>query len=234
MERSFLRKRSVQHVFKWTVAISFSLFTFYQIIMAILIEQTRIGRLIGITFYLLITVASFVVLAKNKHKSKAKKERTQTVQMVLLVTGLLCLFIARLLSIGTVFGNLDFAYPATVLNAASYILSQLGTLAIVSGHLVLRSKLNPDDMKTYSNLLMKLAIVLYYTCFLAECVMLIRYRFNIELSLKFTLISRLLFFIGFAGTAFCFMLPTPVGRKKHRSGSFYYSEEDKDDIELVM
>lgn len=49
-------------------------------------------------------------------------------------------------------------------------------------------------------------IALYVLSFIAECVMLIGYRINIDFSLKLTLISRLLYCVSFVGTAVSLML----------------------------
>ena len=234
MNNSFLRNSTVQRVIKWIVALSFALFTFYQIILSIIIEETRFGRLIGVAFYLIITVAAFLGFSEKKQKSEGKIQKIQTVHMVLLVIGLSLLFAMRMFSIGTVFGNLNFAYPGTVLYAATYILSQLGTLTIISAHFVLLSKLSNTQMEKVTNILMFIAIGLYTLCFVAECLMLIIYRFNIEQSLKFTLISRVWYFLGFAGTAFCFMLPVPKRERKHRSGQFVYSDEEDGGAEIDL
>ena len=235
MNNSFLRNSTVQRVIKWIVALSFALFTFYQIILAIIIEETRFGRLIGVAFYLIITIAAFIGLTKKSGKSKTKRNRIQTAQTVLMIIGLLLLFITRLLSVVTVFGNLNFAYPATVLYAATYILSQLGTLVLVVGYITtLKNNLTEREMKKFKTIWMSIAIVLYALCFIAECVMLIKYRFNIDLSLTFTVISRIWYFLGFAGSAFCVILPEPRGRRKHKSSEFYYSEDDEDDVEFVV
>lgn len=234
MNHEFMRNRTVQLVIKWIVALSFALFTFYQIILAIVIDASRVGRLIGIAFYTLITVASFLGLSQKPQSGKSKIERIEIAQMILLVTGLTLLFIMRLLSVVTVFGNLNFAYPATVLYTASYILSQLGTLVIISGHFVLLTKLREQTMMKVENTLMSVAIVLYALCFIAEGVMMIKYRYMVDLNLTFTLISRVWYFLGFAGTAFCFMLPAPRERRKHQSSEFYYSEDAEDEIDLIL
>ncbi|MBQ3265689.1 MAG: hypothetical protein IJH07_07920 [Ruminococcus sp.] len=234
MRNTFLRNRTVQRIIKWIVALSFALFTFYQIILAIIIESTRVGRLIGIVFYLLITVAAFLGLIRKRYLSEAKIEKIENAQSVLMIIGLILLFITRLLSVVTVFGNLSFANPASVLYAATYILSQLGTLVLVAGYIItLKYDLTEKEMKKFKTIWMSIAIVLYALCFIAECVMLIKYRFNIDLSLFFTLISRIWYFLGFAGSAFCVILPEPIGRK-HKSGSFYYSEDDEEEVDLVM
>lgn len=234
MNNSFLRNSTVQRVIKWIAALSFALFTFYQIILAIIIEETRYGRLIGIVFYLVLTVAAFLGLIKKRYLSDAQIEKVQNTQAVLMIIGLLLLFITRLLSVVTVFGNLSFANPASVFYAASYILSQLGTLVLVVGYITaLRYDLTENEMKKFKTIWMSIAIVLYALCFIAECVMLIKYRFNIDLSLTFTVISRIWYFLGFAGSAFCVILPEP-SEGNYNTGSFYYSEDDEDEVDLVM
>ena len=80
---------------------------------------------------------------------------------------------------------------------------------------------------------MSIAIVLYALCFIAECVMLVKYRFNIDLSLTFTVISRIWYFLGFAGSAFCVILPEPRGGRQN-SGRFYYSEDDEDEFTFYL
>ena len=45
-----------------------------------------------------------------------------------------------------------------------------------------------------------------------------------------------MYFIGFAGTAFCFILPTPQRENNHKPGQFIYSDEEdgSDEIDLVI
>ena len=218
MKESIFRNRAFQTIIKLITALSFALFTAYQIYLAVNIDTNRAGRLIGIVFYLLLTVAAYL--------SFSEKDSVWTAHSVLTFAGLVLLFAMRLMNIGTVFGNLSFSKPATVLNAAIYILSQLGTLVLVAGYIMQRADLTRRQMTILINTLMTIAIVLFTLHFI--------YRMNIEQSLKLTLVSRVLYFVGFAGTAFCFMLPTP--KRKHRkkkAGQFIYSDED-DEIDLVI
>lgn len=229
MKESIFRNRAFQTIIKLITALSFTLFTAYQIYLAVNIETNRVGRLIGIVFYLLLTVAACL--------SFSEKDSAWTAHSVLTVAGLVLLFAMRLMNIGTVFGNLSFSKPATVLNAAIYILSQLGTLVLVAGYIMQRADLTRRQMKILINTLMTIAIVLFTLHFILECVLMIRYRMNIEQSLKLTLISRVLYFVGFAGTAFCFMLPAPKRKRKEpKAGRFIYSdkEDGEDDIDLVI
>ena len=54
---------------------------------------------------------------------------------------------------------------------------------------------------------MAFVIVLYVACFVIECVLLMKYRMNIDLSRRFTVISRFFYCLSFVGMAVNFMLP---------------------------
>ena len=228
MNESFLQNKTVQIIFRLITALAFALFTAYQIYLAVNIDTNRFGRLIGIAFYLMITVASFLDLSEN--------DKVWMAHSVLLVVGLVLLFAMRLLSIGTVFSGLSFSNPSSVLNVAVYVLSQLGTLVLIAGYPAARADLTEKQMKRLIVTLMMIAIAIFTLHFILECVLMIQYRMNIEQSLKYTLISRVLYFIGFAGTAFCFMLPAPKRVHKAKPGQFIYSDEEDgdDEIDLVI
>ena len=229
MNESFLQNKTVQIIFRLITALAFTLFTAYQIYLAVNIDTNRFGRLIGIAFYLMITVASFLDLSEN--------DKVWMAHSVLSVVGLVLLFAMRLLSIGTVFSGLSFSNPSSVLNVAVYVLSQLGTLVLIAGYPAARADLTEKQMKRLIVTLMTIAIALFTLHCILECVLMIQYRMNIEQSLKYTLISRVLYFIGFAGTAFCFMLPAPKRKRKEpKAGRFIYSDEEDgdDEIDLVI
>ena len=226
MKESILTNRKVQLAFRLVTALSFTLFTAYQIFLAINIETNRSGRLIGIVFYLMLTVASFLDFTE--------KYSVWIAHSVLMVAGLLLLFGIRLFNASAVFEYLDFANPASVLYSAVYIFSQLGTLLLVAGYLILTVDLTQSQMQKLTVVLMSVAIALYALCFIMECVLMIGYRMNIDLGLKSTLFSRLLYFLGFAGTAFCFMLPAPNIESKVEEGKFVYSNGDDDEIDIVI
>lgn len=229
MQESIFSNRIVQTIIRLVTALSFALFTVYQVYLAVNIDTNRIGRLIGIAFYLILTVASFLDFSE--------KDSVWVAHSVLMVGGLILLFTMRLLSIGTVFGNVSFANPPSVLNAVVYILSQLGTLVLVAGYLMIRADLTEKQMQRVIITLMTIAVVLFTLHFILECVLMIKYRMNIEQSLKLTLVSRVLYFVGFAGTAFCFMLPAPKRKRKEpKVGRFIYSDEEDgdDEIDLVI
>ena len=229
MQESIFSNRIVQTIIRLVTALSFALFTVYQVYLAVNIDTNRIGRLIGIAFYLILTVASFL--------SFSEKDSVWTAHSVLTVAGLVLLFTMRLLSIGTVFANVSFATPPSVLNAVVYILSQLGTLVLVAGYLMIRADLTEKQMQRVIITLMTITVVLFTLHFILECVLMIKYRMNIEQSLKLTLVSRVLYYFGFAGTACCFMLPAPERKPEEpKEGQFIYSDEEDgdDEIDLVI
>ena len=226
MKESILRNRKVQFVFRLVTALSFTLFTAYQIFLAINIDTSRIGRLIGIGFYLLLIVASFLDFSEQY--------RVWIVHSVLLVAGLILLFGMRLLNAPDIFGYLNFANPVSVLYFAVYILSQLGTLVLVEGYLMLNDYMKRRKRRKLTVILMSVTIALYALCFIMECVLLLKYRMNIDLGLKSTLLSRGLYFLGFAGTAFCFMLPAPHKGSKVKEGEFVNSNGDDDKIDIII
>lgn len=226
MKKSILRNKKVQFIIRLITALSFTLFTAYQVYLAVQAESSRVGRLIGIVFYMMIVGASFLGFSDRYGLWIAHS--------VLLVTGLILLFSMRLFNASAVFEYLDFSKIPSVLNCAVYILSQLGTLVIVAGYLMLRVDLTQSKMQKLAVILMSVAIALYALCFMIECVMIIKYRMNVELSVKLTLLGRLLYFIGFAGTAFCFMLPAPKRERKVKEGKFVYSNDNDDEVDLVI
>lgn len=225
-KESFLQNKGFQIVIRLIVALSFMLFIAYQVYLAIRIEQNRIGRLIGIGLYALITVASILALFYN--------EKCWNVHVVLMVIGLLLLFAVKLINLPLIFGNVDFANIPSVLNAAVYILSQLGTLVLIFGYLMIRVNLAKKTLFRLETVLMSVVIVLFVACFVLDCVLLLKYHANIDRSLKLTLGSRALYLIGFAGTAFSFLLPEPQMEDEEKEGNYVYSDANEDEIDLVI
>ena len=81
-------------------------------------------------------------------------------------------------------------------------------------------------------ILMLIAIGMYVVCFAMECVMMLVYHMNIDLRLRYTLICRTLFYLGFISMAIGFMIPAPKPKRKHKEGKYLYSEDE--DVELIM
>ena len=178
--------------------LSFALFTAYQVFLAVQIPEQRAGRIIGIVFYVFLTAASFLALIRIPV--------LRITRSVLLLAGLLLLFAMRLFSASAVFGSLDFANTPSVLYCAVYVFSQLGTFILAFYYLLFRrNKINRKRKLIAA--LMSIVIVLYVSVLVMECVLILKYRVNIDLSVKFTVLSRILYCLGFAGTAVGFMLP---------------------------
>ena len=176
-------------------AVMFTFFTAYQIYLLIQIDTQRNGRLIGIIFYLFITAASFFALV---HKTELRIARS-----VLLIAGLLLLFGIKLFNASAIFGSLDFANAPSVLRCAVYVVSQLGTIMLAVYYLFFRHNKKINSKRKLIVALMAFVIVLYVSVLIMECVLIMNYRVNIDLTRKYTVIGRLLYCFGFVG----FMLP---------------------------
>lgn len=226
MRESLIYNDKFQLFTRLLTAISFGLFTAYQIYLTIQIETARFGRLIGVFCYLLITIASFLMFADNR---KAATART-----ILFVGAMLFLVFYRLLSIPGLFGRLSMSDPVSVMSCAVYVLSQLGSIGLVVYYVTLRTNEDFGKMQTLRKVLSFIIAAFYLACLIMELVLITKYHENIELSMKLTLLSRFLYFFGFGGTAICLMLPALLVEVQHKIGEFVYSEEDDDEIDLVM
>lgn len=91
-----------------------------------------------------------------------------------------------------------------------------------------KSKKKRKKARKISAALVSVAIALFVSCLIMECVLLVKYRINIDLNLKATLISRFLYCFAFVGMAVGFLLRSRHGsseKKKTESG-----QVDKDFI----
>ena len=226
MKSSILTNAKFQKAFRFLTALSFALFTFYQFILLFAIDVSKIGRLLGIICFLMITVSSFLSLSKNK--------KVLTLSSVLFVVGLLIIFFIKLINVPAMFGILSFANPPSVLNCAVFILAEIGAVTLAVFYLTLRNDMETAAKRKAVKIMMSVVIALYVACLIMECVMLIVYRVNIDISLKVTLISRFVYCFGFVGTAIGFMLPAPDIKEETKAGRFVYSEDVDDEIDFVM
>ena len=226
MEGSILTNRKLQFVIRLLTALAFAAFTFYQFILLFAIDTSRFGRTLGVVSFLLMTVASFLALSGKK--------KVQTVSSVILVIGLFTVFLIKLLNVPGMFGILSFSNPSSVLNCSVFILSEAGAVILAVFHLTLRNDRDTAAKRKAVVILMSAVIALYVACLVMECVLLIKYRVNINLSLKVTLISRFVYCFGFVGTAVSLMLPAPKAEEEAKSGEFIYSEDEEDEIDLIL
>ena len=226
MKESILTNKTFQFIIRSATAVSFTLFTVYQCFLAIYVEESRVGRLIGIVLYLFITLAAYFDFSG--------KNSFWMLHSIFLVTGLVLLFALRMLNLPGMISSFRIDNMPSVLNIAVYAFTQLGTLILVAGFLLLRTRLKKKTMVRLTIILMIAVIVLFVLSFIMECVLLLVYRSNIDLSRKFTLISRFLFCAAFVGTAVSFMLPVPDTVEKIQEGRYIYSEADEDEVDLVI
>ena len=124
-----------------------------------------------------------------------------------MILSLLLLFIVRLVNVPALLRYFSFADVPSALNVIVYILPQIGTIVLTVMYLKLR---RIDVTLAETAPLIPVAIAIYALCFAAECVMMIRYRMNVDGSLKLALLSRLAYFVGFSGTAFIFFFSDPM------------------------
>ncbi len=226
MKESIFQNKVFQILIRLMTALSFVLFTAYQSYLAAISPSNRLGRLLGIGVFLIITLASFFDFSE--------KGSLWIAHSVLLVIGLILLFSIRMLNLSQLLEYLDPEYPPSVLNFAIFVLSQLGVVVLVVGHLMVRAEIPERRLRILLFVLMSVAIVLYIACFVLECVQMIKYRVNIDFSLKITLLTRVLYCAGFVGTAVSLILPAPKKVEKDRTGQFLYSERNEDEIDLVI
>ena len=226
MQESLLYNNKFQFFVRLITSLSFGLFTAYQAYLTVQIELGRMPRLSAVISYLLITIASFLMFADNR---KAAKART-----ILFVGAMLFLIFYRLVSIPRLFGSLSTSDPVSVLNCTVYVLSQLGSISLVVYYITLRSSGEFRKKQTLRVVLSMIIAVFYLACLIMELVLIVKYHANIELKLKLTFLSRFLYFFGFAGTAVCLMLPALLVEVEHKTGEFVFSEEDDDDIDLII
>lgn len=220
-------KESTLKPVKTTVRIltglSFLLFIAYQLFLMMQLPEQRFGRLIGIILYLFITVASFFALSHNRV--------IRVLRSVFFLSGFIALFLIKLLNLFPLFGSLDFSNTPSVLNCAVYVATQIGTLIFVLYYLIIRTNKKIKNKKKITAVLMFFVIALYVSTLLMECVMIIKYRVNIDLSGLSTVISRFIYFFGFVSTAVSFMLPST---KVQSSTEQYINKKQIDEDVMVM
>ena len=226
MKESIIKNTTVQNIIKFSTALAFALFTLYQLFLTLLIETSRAGRIIGIVVYLLITLASFFGIVDNVP--------VRITRLILLMTGLTLLFAVRLLNAPVIFSSLDFNNVPSVLSFSVYILMQFGTLLLIAGYLILRSKIKKETKRKILVIMVSVAVAVYFLILIMESIELVVYHLNIELRLRYTLISRFVYFFAFSSMALSYLLPVPDLEKEDKSGQFVYSEDVDDELDLIL
>ena len=198
MVKRILSNGMVQTFVRLTTALSFALFTAYQIYLAVQMASNKTGRRAVIVLYLTITAASFLAFSYSR--------RLQRFRSGLMLVCLALLFFVRLINVPYLLHNLQSSDIPSALNCIVYVLTQLGTILLTIMWLKRRR-----PFVTYKAIapLIPVVIVIYAGCFAVECVLMLHYRINAESSLTLALLGRLVYFIGFSGTAFTFFFSNP-------------------------
>ena len=204
-------------------ALSFVIYTAYQIFLVVQVSAQRTGRLIGVTFYVIITVASILALIY--------RPGIRIVRSVMFVVGFMLLFIMRMLSALSMFDYLDFSRMYTVLTVASYVATELGTLLLAIYYLAVRTRKNVKHERTITMIMMSIVILLFTFVLAAECVLVLQYHLNVDYNIPLTLMGKVLFYIGFVGTAVNFMMPPDRGDDDLEE---YINKEQADADVMVM
>ena len=203
-------------------ALAFALFTAYQIYMALKTDVGLYGRIIGIvcyTFFFFFSVFSLI-----------HQRGIRILRSVLFVAGLAGLFFMRLLSVARVFGVLDFSFFPSVLNCSEYLASQLGTLVLLLYYLAVRTNKYIKNKRRVTIIMMIFVIAFFGLGLISEWTLRAKYGYNIDSTLQLTLISRVVYFCGFALTALNFMLPPT----KVESEAEQYIIKEQSEAEILV
>ena len=203
-------------------ALAFALFTAYQIYMALKTDVGLYGRIIGIVCYTFLAAASVFSLIHQRG--------IRIFRSVLFVAGLAGLFFMRLLSVARVFGALDFSFFPSVLNCSEYLASQLGTLVLLLYYLAVRTNKYIKNKRRVTIIMMVFVIAFFALGLISEWTLRAKYGYNIDSTLQLTLISRVVYFCGFALTALNFMLPPT----KVESETEQYIIKEQSEAEILV
>ena len=203
-------------------ALAFALFTAYQIYMALKTDVGLYGRIIGIVCYTFLAAASVFSLIHQRG--------IRILRSVLFVAGLAGLFFMRLLSVARVFGVLDFSFFPSVLNCSEYLASQLGTLVLLLYYLAVRTNKYIKNKRRVTIIMMIFVIAFFGLGLISEWTLRAKYGYNIDSTLQLTLISRVVYFCGFALTALNFMLPPT----KVESEAEQYIIKEQSEAEILV
>lgn len=226
MKQSIFENKALQFIVRFLTGLSFALFIAYQVVLVFAISSARMGRILGIACFLMICVSCFLMISQNT--------RLDRLRSLLFVVGTIMLFSIKFLNVEGLFGILSFSNPTSVMNCAVFILSEAGTALLFVYFLTIKNDRENSEKRVTTFILMSIVIVLFVACLIMESVMLIKYRVNIDIRLKYTLLSRFAYCAGFVGMAIGFMLPARKEEAEAKEGEFIYSEDVDDEIDMVM
>ena len=201
MTKNVIIIEEAKTVINAVTALCFLAFSLYHTYLLVYIASNRLGRALGIaSFVALFLAAAFALIPMPFFRSFRKG---------LLIGGLALNFFIKLFNAPVFFSMLNFASMPSVLNWAIYVFAQTAELLMLVYYIFFRYNTKLKSKQVLGIILMSFAILLYVACLLMECVMLLQYHLNIDLSLTTTFLSRFLYFFGFAGTALNLMLLVP-------------------------
>lgn len=215
-----------QNTIRILTAFSFLLFAAYQTFLSFMIDVNRVGRLIGVAIYFLISLASFLVFSDTY--------AVRTLRSILLVSGFLGLVVTRLFNAPIIIDFLNTGGTPGKMYFAVFLMSQLATIMLTIGYLILKTNRKPNATRTPVTVMMVIVIILFIVFLILEVVLILKYHMLIDLGVRLTLLGRVLFCGGFAGTALGLILPAPKIEEKPRMGHYVYSDSNKDEIDLVL
>ena len=221
MKETNLAIEKLKNKLSIAAGILFAVFMAYHVVLLFGIPNNQIGRLIGIGIFFFLTVASFFALLPGSG--------IRLVRSLLIVTALSVNIIMRLFNAYGIFSELDLSYLPTVLNCAVYVFSELALLILLLHYLIIRHNKRFKPKRALSVVPMSVVIALLFLNLAMECVLLIKFHLNIDLSIITTLFSRFVYFSAFAVTAVSFMLPAQIN-KSGDSDQITASEQDKKDL----
>ena len=220
MEEINLEYRIPRFIVNLFTTLMFSAFTAYQVYLFFEINAQRVGRLFGIIIFLCLSLASlFEILPVDALRK---------VRPALLILGLIFYFIIKLFSIKNIVAGLDFSNIPSVMNLAIFAFDELALLILAFYCLVMRPNLFFNIMRKPTVILMTVVIVLFVFSLIMECIFMLKYGMKIDISLKNTLVSRLLYCFAFSGLAVGFMIPNMMPANPIQD----FEDEDIQDLTL--
>lgn len=221
----------IKKIIVFLTATMFALYLEYHIFLAVQLSGkgnaiNMVIRFIGIIVFLLISVASFFMLIPHP--------LFLLMHRLLMLTGLTVNFIVKLLSVVILLKGLNFSSVPSVLNIAVFALSQIALFLLLQFFVILPRSLEKKSFKSFTVITMSNVIALYSLCLLMECVIVLKYHANIELNILLTLISRLLYYLGFIGLSGYFLLASkewelPKAEETAEGNDLVFSEVQYED-----
>lgn len=181
----------------------FTLYTVYHIVLlAELVENHAeaniLTRITGIIIVMAISIASWLAFVP--------KSEYRLARMIIMCSALSISFVLRLKNAEGIIKLLDLNDTAKLLNCAVYILSQIALLLLLSYYATYRHKIIKPKRKRKISLPITV-IILEALCLIMEAVLILHYNLKIDLSIKYTLISKFLYYGGYIALTVSFMQP---------------------------